>query len=208
MKSYLFIPLFLIGLYSVGYAQTDSITIKVENKIKKARENQVIDSIALSNTFILAPVKIDGIRTFKNKRHQKAYDRLVNHIKKVYPYAKQAAVVLREEERKMVGMNQSARKEHMKQVEKRIEKEFGKEIRNLTFTQGRILLKLIDRETGYTSYELLEELRGTFRAWFYNSIAKMFDYNLKSEFDTDQHLEDRYIDEVVRAIEAGEIKLN
>jgi hypothetical protein len=147
------------------------------------------------------------MRKFDNKKDQKRYDKLVYHIKKVYPYAKKAAQVLKEEEAYMAGFDKSERKAHMKKVEKRIEREFGGELKSLTFTQGRILLKLIDRETGYTSYELVDELRGSFRAWFYDGIASLFNYDLKSEFDTHNNLEDRYIDEVVRLIEAGQISL-
>lgn len=191
----------------MGFSQTDSITIKIQKKLNKSRENQIKDSL-YTNSVTLDPVTINSLRTFKEKRHQNAYNRLVKHVKKVYPYAKQAAIVLKEEEAKMVGLDKSDRKAHMKKVEKRIEAEFGKDLRNLSFTQGRILLKLIDRETGYTSYELLEDLRGSFRAWFYDGIASLFDYDLKSEFDTDKHLEDQYIDEIVRMIEDGKIPLD
>lgn len=158
-------------------------------------------------TYSLPSVVIFSPRVFKNKQQQNKYNRLVRQIKKVYPYAKQASIVLHDEESNMVGMDKGERKDHMKKVEKRIEKEFGGELKNLTFTEGRILLKLIDRETGYTSYELVDELRGSFRAWFYDGIAGLFGYDLKGEFDVDKNVEDKYIDEVVRMIESGQMSL-
>ena len=183
-----------------GKAKTD--TIRANNGQMYRVENG--DTMMM---YSLSPITIYSLRVFSKKRDQKKYDKLVYHIKKVYPYAKRAGEVLREEEAKMAGMDKSDRKEHMKTVEKRIEKQFGPELKNLTFTQGRILLKLIDRETGYTSYELVDGLRGTFRAWFYDGIAGLFGYDLKGEFDVEQHLEDKYIDEVVRLIESGQISL-
>ena len=156
--------------------------------------------------YTLKPVRVySSLRTFKNEKEQRKYNRLVYHVRKVYPYAHRAGIMLREEEAKMTGMDKGDRRSHMKQVEKRLEKEFGPELKALTFTQGRILLKLIDRETGHTSYELVDDLRGSFRAWFYDGIAGLFGYDLKGKYDPHNHLEDRYIEEVVLMIEAGEL---
>lgn len=146
-----------------------------------------------------------SLRKFNKPKEQKAYNRLVYNVRKVYPYAHRAGVMLKEEEAKMVGLDKGDRRSHMKKVEKRLESEFGPELKSLNFTQGRILLKLIDRETGQTSYSLVDDLRGSFRAWFYDGIAGLFGYDLKSEYNPHDHLEDRYIEEVVHMIEAGEL---
>lgn len=164
------------------------------------------DTVFIYHT--LKSVSVRSLRKFDNPKLQKKYDKLVYQVKKVYPYAKRAGDVLKEEEAKMQGMGKGERKAHMKKVEKRIEDQFGGELRNLTFNQGRILLKLIDRETGHTSYALLDDLRGSFRAWFYDGIAGLFGYDLKTEYEPKKYLEDRYIEEIVRGIEAGEISLN
>lgn len=148
-----------------------------------------------------------NLRNFKKASDQKKYNRLVYNVRKVYPYAHRAGIMLKEEEAKMVGLDKGDRRAHMKKVEKRLENEFGSELKALNFTQGRILLKLIDRETGQTSYSLVEDLRGSFRAWFYDGIAGLFGYDLKSEYNPHDHLEDRYIEEVVRMIEAGELSV-
>lgn len=190
------------GIGLISYSQTDSVIIRVQQKMNKL---PVIDTTDFGKSITLDPVYIYTPHTFTNKREEKRYKKLVYHIKKVYPYAKRAGEVLKEEEAKMASMGKSERKNHMKKVEKRIEDEFGKDIRNLTFTQGRILLKLIDRQTGFTSYELVDNLRGTFRAWFYDGIAGLFGYDLKGEYDPKNNTEDKYIEEIVYLIEIGKL---
>jgi hypothetical protein len=87
----------------------------------------------------------------------------------------------------------------MKVAEKELKKDFSKEIENLTFSQGIILLKLVDRETSKTTYQIVDELRGSFRAFFYQAIAKLFKYDLKAKYDPNG--KDREIEKIVRIIE-------
>ena len=184
-----------------GVCQVDSVTNKrISDKMNRNASNYM-DTTLYSYT--LRPITITSLRVFAKAKDQKRYDRLVYHVKKVYPYAHRAGILLREEEVKMQGMDRGDRKAHMKQVEKDLERQFGPELKELTFTQGRILLKLIDRETGHTSYQLVDDLRGSFRAWFYDGVAGLFGYDLKGKFDPENNAEDRYIDELVRMIEAG-----
>ena len=75
----------------------------------------------------------------------------------------------------------------------------------MTFSQGKVLLKLVDRETGTTSYVLVGELRGKMRASFYQTFARIFGYNLKAHFDPQHNKEDDLIDRIVRAIELGRL---
>jgi hypothetical protein len=91
----------------------------------------------------------------------------------------------------------------MRKAEDELNERFGDDLKKLTFTQGHILLKLIDRETGETSYELLQELRGKFRAFFWQSFARIFGYDLKSDYDPDGR--DKKIEEIVTLIEQGRI---
>lgn len=90
----------------------------------------------------------------------------------------------------------------MKQVERDLKEEFEDELKNLTVTQGRILIKLINRETGVTSYDLIKEFKGGFSAFLWQGVAKLFGSNLKDDFDP---TEDAMIDYIVRKIERGEI---
>ena len=87
--------------------------------------------------------------------------------------------------------------------ENEIKEEYGDELKKLTFSQGKILLLLIDRETGDTSYELVKDLRGSFSAFFYQTFARIFGFNLKIQYDPNgKH---RMIEEIVRLIEKGEL---
>jgi hypothetical protein len=91
----------------------------------------------------------------------------------------------------------------MKQAEEEIEAEYGQELRDLTISQGKILIKLIDRETGNSSYDLVADLRGEFRAVFYQAFARIFGYNLKIKYDPEG--EDKDIELIVRMIENGQL---
>ena len=95
------------------------------------------------------------------------------------------------------------RKEFINEAEKELRNQFEDELKGLTITQGRILIKLIDRETGETSYELVKELKGSFSAVLWQTVARIFGSNLKSEFDPEG--EDKLINEIVMLIEAGQL---
>ncbi len=91
----------------------------------------------------------------------------------------------------------------MKEQEQLLREEFEDDIRHLTIRQGRLLIKLIDRETDKTSYELIKELKGSFSAFFWQTVARFFGENLKDQYDPAQ--EDKYIEEIVHRIENGQL---
>lgn len=130
--------------------------------------------------------------------------RLMKNVKIVYPYARLAGIKLGEyEEILAAAPDDKARKKIMKQVEDELEAEYGKELRELTISQGKILLKLIDRETGSSSYDLVADLRGEFRALFYQTFARFFGLNMKIRYDPEG--EDKEIEYIVRLIENGQL---
>ena len=137
-------------------------------------------------------------------RDLRQHRRLIYNVKKVYPYAKLAgekfAVVNAHLQTLEKGKEQ---REYLRQVEEEILKQYEEELKNLTVTQGRILIKLIDRETSQTSYEVVKELRGSFQAAFWQAIARIFGSNLKTEFDAEG--EDKVIDEIMIMIEKGQL---
>ncbi len=171
---------------------------------KKEQERTIIngDTLAVYN---LPVVSIGGERTFKNKKEEKKYWRMVRNVKKALPYAKIAKEKLDKYETQLVDKQKRERKLIMKQVEQELLAEYSDELKGLTITQGRILLKLIDRETGHTSYELVESLRGWFSANFWQGIAVLFDADLKSDFNPKTSADDAMIDEIVVRIENGEL---
>jgi hypothetical protein len=141
---------------------------------------------------------------FRNRWDFNRYQRLVRNVKAAYPYAKLAAQKVYEIELALASIyGEKKRKEYLKQAEKKLMDEFEKDVRHLTVTQGRILLKLIDRETGNTTYTILQELKGNFSATFWQAIARIFGSNLKSEYDA--YGEDFLIEQIVLAIESGQL---
>ncbi|MBN3036679.1 MAG: DUF4294 domain-containing protein [Bacteroidales bacterium] len=135
---------------------------------------------------------------------ERKYSKLVNHVKKVYPYAKIAGLKFQEYEEQMALVtSEQEQRALMKQAEEELKAEFEDDIRSLTFRQGIILIKLVDRETGNSSYEVIQELRGKFLAFFWQTIARLFGYDLKSRYDPEG--EDSEIEEIVLLIESGQL---
>lgn len=147
-------------------------------------------------------VVIFPVMRFESKRESVRYDKLVYNVRKVYPYAKLAGIKLKEYKKILDGMqDEKERKAFIKKAEKELEAQFGNDIRDLTFSQGKILIKLIYRETGNSSYEIVRELRGGFTAFIWQTLASLFGYNLKTTYEPEG--EDQRIEKVVEMIEAG-----
>ncbi len=134
----------------------------------------------------------------------KRYLKLRRDIIRVYPYARMAAIQL-EFVNDSIGKIKSkkAQRKFIKQTERELKDQFASDLKKLTRTQGFLLIKLIDRETGETSYELVKELRGSLQAFFWQSLARLFGSNMKAEYDPLG--EDAVIESIVQAIERGEI---
>jgi hypothetical protein len=138
----------------------------------------------------------------RTPKEEKYLTKLMRNIKVAYPYAHLAGIKLLDYEDTLAMVStERERREIIKRIEAEIEAEYGQELRDLTFSQGKILLKLIDRETGSSSYDLVSDLRGEFRAVFYQAFARIFSYNLKVKYDPEG--EDKEIEMIVRMIENG-----
>ena len=153
---------------------------------------------------VIAGVEVFDFKIFKTRRQTRRNIRLVRNVKKVYPWAKLAGRKLKEYEIILSeAETERERRKIMKQVEQDIHDEYGSELKKLTISQGKILIKLIDRETRNTSFDLVKDFRGGFAAFFYQSFARLFGYNLKIKYDPNG--EDRNIEIIVRMIENGVI---
>lgn len=160
-------------------------------------EGDTMPLIPLPEVIILPP------RTFKNAKEEIRYKKLVKNLKKVLPYAKIANTRLYVIQKNMLKIpDPKLQKKYLKLEEEKLKLEFKDDIQNLTFTQGKLLIKLIDRETGQTSYELIKELRGSFSAFLYQGIASLFGEDLKEGYDAAG--EDKLIEEILIRIENGE----
>ncbi|WP_118197105.1 DUF4294 domain-containing protein [Albibacterium indicum] len=150
---------------------------------------------------LLREVNIYGRRTFKTEADRKAYNRLKYNVLKVLPYAKIAQEKYEQLHRDLaLTDSKKEQRKLVRQCESEIKEMFNKEIKNMSVSQGAILLKLIDRQTGNSSYEVVKELRGGVPAFFYQSLAKVFGHNLKSEYSRS---EDRDIENIIRNAERG-----
>jgi hypothetical protein len=153
---------------------------------------------------LLPEVTIYAKMPWKLKAEFNSYNKLVYNVKKVYPYAKLAGLKLRDYEELLISAaNDEERKKLMKKAEDELRDEFEEDIKKLTYKQGIILIKLVDRETGNSSYALIQELRGKFTAFFWQTFAKLFGYNLKEEYDPTG--KDKEIEDIVVMIENGQI---
>ena len=141
-------------------------------------------------------------RVFKNRRQQVAWDRIKYNVKKVYPYAILAAAKLREYDRILAGIPEGERAKYTKIAEKQLKDEFGEELKNLSMSQGRMLIKLIDRETNKTTYDIVKDMRGSFSAFMWQGVALMFNSSLKAEYDGGG--DDKAIEEAIRLVENGD----
>ncbi|MCD4773611.1 MAG: DUF4294 domain-containing protein [Bacteroidales bacterium] len=152
----------------------------------------------------LKEVNVYALKIIKNKRKARRFGRLVRNVKKVYPYAKIAGIKLdKYNDILLKTEDEHDRRKIMKQAEDEIKEEFGEDLKKLNFSQGKILIKLIDRETENSSFKLVQELRGKFTAFFYQAFARLFGYNLKVRYDAED--EDRNIEMIVKMIECGMI---
>jgi hypothetical protein len=140
---------------------------------------------------------------FRYAYQNRRYNRLILYVKKVYPYAQIAAKKMREYEQLLQNTpDPKEQRKIMKRVEAEIYAEWGDDLKELTYRQGEILLKLIDRQTGNSSYAIVQEFRGNFRAFFYQSFARLFGFNLKERYNPKEKVYDRQIENIVRLIDA------
>jgi len=146
-----------------------------------------IDSGKLIPWIVTPEVIINDSRIFKSAADREAYRRLKYNVLKVLPYASFAGKRYRKLQRDLaVTPDKHQQKILITQCETEIKDLFNKEIKELTISQGDILIKLIDRETGNTSYDMVKDMKGGFKAFVYQSVASLFGHNLKDTYDPDE----------------------
>ena len=178
-------------------AQNDSLPDRFYLLQEVEREGVTMPEIEIKEVTINA-------RPSRARRSEfRKYERLVANIKKVYPYALMVRLKLSEVNEELINIPDKDRKKYLKEVEKNVFGEYEDDIRDMTITQGKILIKLIDRETQNTSYMLIREYRGKFSAAFWQGIARFFGTNLKEEYDP--YGEDALIEAILKEIDAGRL---
>ena len=152
----------------------------------------------MSNVYVYPQI------TFSSKRQQTSYMRLVKNVKATLPIAKQARQMLIETAEYLETLpTKEAKDEHIKRVEKNILKEYKPKMKKLTYSQGKLLIKLVNRECKSTSYEAIQAFMGPLRAGFWQAFAWAFGASLKKEYDPDGT--DRLTERIVLMVESGQL---
>lgn len=132
------------------------------------------------------------------------YYRLVRNVKKVYPISREInRTIIETYEYLQTLPNERARQKHIKRVEKGLKEQYTPQMKKLSFSQGKLLIKLIDRQSNQTSFELVKAFMGPFKAGFYQTFASLFGASLKKEYDPEG--DDRITERVVLLVESGQI---
>ena len=157
-----------------------------------------IPCVQLRTVYIFRPLK------FKNEKERQEYYRLIRNVKKVYPISREInQAIIETYEYLQTLPNEKARQKHIKRVEKGLKDQYTPRMKKLSFAQGKLLIKLIDRQSNSTSYELVKAGMGPFKAGFYQTFAALFGASLKKEYDPQG--EDKLTERVVLMVENGQI---
>ncbi len=177
----------------------DSPTFVPMVKVGKVLENgDSIQYMEMNNVYVYPPI------TFTSQKQQRAYNRLVKNVKIVLPIAKEARKIMMETAEFLETLpDEKAKDAHMKLVERSIMREYKPRMKKLTYSQGKLLIKLIYRESNSSGYELIQAFLGPVRAGFYQAFAWAFGASLKKKYDPEGI--DRLTERVVLMVEAGQI---
>ena len=187
MRFLCFFLIFFLQFVTVFSQDENSTYFKIEGDSVFKKE------IDLKEVVVYKPV------IFADNQERLDYFVLKRKVLKVYPYAKMASERLAKlNDRLNKIKSKRKKKKYTKMLEKFLQEELTAELRKLTRTEGQILVKLIYRETGITAFSLVRELRNGFRAFTYNTIAKVFKISLKEEYDPLNVREDLFIEDILR----------
>jgi hypothetical protein len=168
-------------------AQTQKPVPLVLGKNDTIKTYLTVDSGKLMPWIVMAEVKIVDTRIFKSQADLDQYRRLKYNVMKVLPYARFAGQRYRQLQRDLaITVDKHKQKELINACEVQIKDLFNKEVKNMTISQGEVLIKLIDRETGYTSYAMVKDLKGGFKAFILQSAARLFGHDLKETYNPDE----------------------
>jgi hypothetical protein len=158
--------------------------IVMEGKVYPAFVTAEGDTLILVD---LGNVNITSMRSFGSDEDKKKYMRIKDYAVKVYPYAKEAIRIFRELEYASQHMSKREKKKKIAELEEQLTKEFEEPLTNLTKLQGKIMLKMIEKETGQPMYSLIKDLKGGFKAFYWNAFSKLYSYDLKEGYNKGQY---------------------
>jgi len=161
-------------------------------------KGDTIPSITLPDVYIFKPLK------FRNDKERKEYYRLVYNVKKTFPISQEInRTIIETYEYLQTLPNEKIRQKHIKRVEKGLKEQYTARMKKLSFAQGKLLIKLVDRQSNQTSYELVKAFMGPFKAGLYQTFAGLFGASLKKQYDPEG--EDRMIERIVLQVQNGQL---
>lgn len=183
-----FIGLLLLFCCLMGFAEAQKQPIvPILGKNDTIKTYATLDSGKMIPWIVIADIKITDTRIFKSQADLDNYRRLRYNVLKVLPYVRFAGQRYRQLQRDLaLTGDRHKQKELINTCESEIKGLFNKEIKDLTISQGEVLIKLIDRETGNTSYAMVKELKGGFKAFLFQSAARIFGHDLKETYDPEE----------------------
>ena len=198
MKRILFLSFFFSFIAVHLNAQEQTTTINGYLVPACIYEGDTIASLHMPTLYCFKPL------IFKNKKQQQEYNRLVRSVKKTLPIAKEVnRAIIETYEFIQTLPDEKTRQKHLQAVEKSVKEQYTPRMKKLTLSQGKLLIKLINRETDSSSYELVKAFLGPFKAGFYQAFAAIFGASLKKEYHPEE--EDAMIEQIVLLVESGQI---
>lgn len=157
---------------------------------------------SVENGDSIAVIHLNPVRKYARKPDMRRYARLVRAVKRVYPIAEEAKVLMTTMESEMLALtSKKQQKLYIKGIEKRLIREYTPVLKKMTIYDGRVLLKLIDRQIDNTAFEIIKEFRGGFEAGMWQALAKIFGNNLKTDYDPEK--DDQLLEQIVKLYEKG-----
>ena len=198
MKRVLILTFFISLMTGQLFAQEQTTTIKGFLVPAYIYDGDTIPDLRMPTLYVFKPI------VFKNKKKQKEYNRLVRNVKRTLPIAKEVnRAIIETYEYLLTLPDEKSRQKHLQLVEKGLKQQYTPRLKKLTFSQGKLLIKLIDRETDSSSYELVKAFLGPFKAGFYQAFAAIFGASLKKEYHPED--EDALIEQIVLQVESGQL---
>ncbi len=188
-----FFGLFLFDVTAQTFTNTQGIIVKA-----CIDKGDTIPCVEMRTLYVYPPYR------FKNRREQIRYNKLVRDVKKTLPIAKMIHKTIIETYEYLERISdKKERKRHIKRVEKGLKEQYTPMMKKLTFSQGKLLIRLVDRECNQSSYELVKAFMGPFKAGFYQTFASLFGASLKKEYNPEK--EDQMTERIINLVESEQL---
>ncbi|MBQ8423530.1 MAG: DUF4294 domain-containing protein [Coprobacter sp.] len=191
-------------IFTLIICLSGSISVYAQQSRYYQRITRIVTEYGDTATLIITrPVYCFPKRVFKNKKEKEYYWKNVRDVKKVLPYAKLVHNALIETYEYIQTLPEEERNKHLKRMEKELFEEYKPVLKNFTYNQARLLIRLIDRECNQSSYQLIKAFLGGFRATFWQTFGSMFGVSLRKEWEPDG--KDKILEEIVILVENGQL---